>query len=110
MPRLISILLLALAAYAPAHAQTMFLTVSSDDFQVANVFSNVDTFNIVIEIDAPLAPGNYVNPDIVDVVYSVSGDLVAGTPSGFPSFALQRNMTGDEFYAQGSSLSFEIGP
>ncbi len=110
MLRLISILLLALAASAPAHAQTMFLTVSSDDFQVTNIFSDVDTFDIVIEINAPLAPGNYVNPDIVDVDYSVSGVLVAGTPSGFPSFALQRNMTGDEFYMQGSSLSFEIGP
>jgi hypothetical protein len=110
MLRLISILLLALAASAPAHAQTMFLTVSSDDFQVTNIFSDVDTFDIVIEINAPLAPGNYVNPDIVDVDYSVSGVLVPGTPSGFPSFALQRNMTGDEFYMQGSSLSFEIGP
>jgi hypothetical protein len=110
MLRLISILILTLASFTSANAQTMFLAVSSDDFQVTNVFSDVDIFDIVIEIDAPLAPGNYVNPDIVGVDYSVTGVLVAGTPSGFPSFALQRSMTGTEFYAQGSSLSFEISP
>ena len=35
-------------------------------------------------------------------------DLEPGTPSGFPSFDLQRSITGTEFYAQGSSLSFEV--
>ncbi len=35
---------------------------------------------------------------------------MAGTPSGFPAFALQRDLTGAEFYAQGSSLNFEISP
>jgi hypothetical protein len=30
------------------------------------------------------------------------------TPSGFPAFALERNISGDDFYAQGSSLSFEV--
>ncbi|MBV1911854.1 MAG: hypothetical protein KUG78_21350, partial [Kangiellaceae bacterium] len=30
------------------------------------------------------------------------------TPSGFPSFDLQREMSGEEFYQQGSSLLFEI--
>lgn len=93
-----------------AHAQSMFLSVSSDDFQVTPVFSNVPDFDIDIEIDAPLAPGIYVNPDIVSVVYSVTGSLTAGTPSGFPSFALQRTIAGADFYTQGSSLSFEIGP
>lgn len=110
MLRLIITLIIGLTVVSSADAQSMFLSVSSDDYQVTNVFSDVDTFAIDIEISSPLAPGNYVNPDIVGITYSVSGTLVPGTPSGFPSFALQRDLTGVEFYAQGSSLSFEIGP
>ena len=102
-------LILSLLAVSSANAQTMLLSISSDDYQVSNVFSNVSTFSIDIEINAPLASGVYDNPEIVSVDYSVSGSLTAGTPSGFPSFALRRNITGAEFYAQGSSLSFEIG-
>jgi hypothetical protein len=34
--------------------------------------------------------------------------LEPGTPSGFPAFALERDIDGSEFYAQGSSLSFNI--
>jgi len=86
----------------------MLISFSSNDFQITNVFSDVDTFSILIEIDMPLASGTYVNPDIVAVSYSVSGSVTPGTPSGFTNFALQRDMTGDEFYAQGSSISFEI--
>jgi hypothetical protein len=91
-----------------ANAQTTTLSVSSSDFQVTNTFSDVDFFTIDIEIDQPLAAGVYDDPDIVRVTYQVTGDLVAGTPSGFPSFDLQRSITGTEFYAQGSSLSFEV--
>ena len=110
MLRFIVGLATSLILVASANAQSMFLSISSDDFQITNVFSDIDTFAIDIEIDSPMAAGNYVNPDIISVSYSVSGDLVAGTPSGFPSFALQRDMDGAEFYAQGSSLSFEISP
>jgi len=83
---------------------------NSTDYQLsANVFSFVDYFDIEIEIDAPLAPGVYTNPDIVDIYYQVNGVLEPGTPSGFPSFDLIREiMTGEEFYDQGSSLNFEI--
>lgn len=88
----------------------MLILISSNDFQITNVFSDVDTFDIAIEIDTPLASGMYVNPDIVSVSYSVSGTVTPGTPSGFTNFALQRDITGAEFYAQGSSLSFEIAP
>ncbi len=86
----------------------MTLSIDSDDLQVTPVFSDVDFFSIDIEIDAPLATGVYTNPEIIRVTYQVTGDLVAGTPSGFASFDLQRSISGDEFYAQGSSLSFEI--
>ena len=88
----------------------MLILISSNDFQITNVFSDVDTFDIAIEIDLPLASGMYVNPDIVGVSYSVTGSLTPGTPSGFTNFALQRDITGTEFYAQGSSISFEIVP
>ena len=110
MLRLIIILTISFTVVSRANAQAMFLSVSSDDYQITNVFSDVDTFAIDIEISSTLTPGNYVNPDIVRVTYSVSGTLVPGTPSGFPSLALQRDITGAEFYAQGSSLSFEIAP
>jgi hypothetical protein len=110
MLRLVVNIVIGLTLFSTANAQTMFLDISSDDFQVTTVFSDVDTFRIAIEIDSPYAVGQYINPDIVSVSYAVSGTLVAGTPSGFPSFALQRDMTGAEFYAQGSSLSFDIRP
>jgi len=108
MRQLILVCLLSLAFAGTAIAQTMAFTTTNADYQVANVFSDVDTFSITVIIDAPLAPGVYVNPDIISVSYAVSGSLTPGTPSGFPSFALQRDMDGTEFYAQGSSLSFEI--
>lgn len=110
MLRLVVNIVIGLTLFSTANAQNMFLDISSDDFQVTTVFSDVDTFRIAIEIDSPYAAGQYINPDIVSVSYAVSGTLVAGTPSGFPSFALQRDMTGTEFYAQGSSLSFDIRP
>jgi hypothetical protein len=99
-------LLLATTAYA-ADAQTMRLAFASDDFVVTPVFNNVVQFTFDIEIDAPLAPGVYTNPDIISVLYRVSGELL-NTPSTFPAFALERDITGDEFYAQGSSLVFEV--
>lgn len=108
MIRKISLIIIALATHSAANAQNMFLTMDQDDFVVTNVFSDVDTFAFNIRFAAPLASGSFVNPDITTVTYSVSGTLVPGTPSGFPAFALERTMTGDEFYAQGSSISFEI--
>ena len=108
MIRLSCIVALSVILLGTANAQTMTLTTSNADYQLTNVFSDVDIFDITVIIDAPLAPGVYVNPDILSVSYAVSGTLTPGTPSGFPAFALQRDMTGTEFYAQGSSLSFEI--
>ena len=91
-----------------ALAQHMFLRTDNGDFQVTNTFSNVDTFRVSVEITAPLAAGVYNNPDILTVVYQVTGDLAPGTPSGFPAFDLLRAINGAEFYAQGGSLNFEI--
>ncbi|MDX2411319.1 MAG: hypothetical protein QNK34_05115 [Woeseiaceae bacterium] len=97
----------SLTAFSAADAQTMRLVFSSDDFVVTPVFNDVVQFTFDIEIDAPLAPGVYTNPDIISVLYRVSGDLM-NTPSNFPAFALERDITGDEFYAQGSSLVFVV--
>jgi hypothetical protein len=93
-----------------ALAQNMILTTANSDFQISNTFSDVDIFNIRVEIAAPLMVGVYNNPDIINVTYQVMGNLVPGTPSGFPAFNLERSISGTEFYAQGSSLSFEISP
>ncbi|MEL7447860.1 MAG: hypothetical protein AAFN78_01545 [Pseudomonadota bacterium] len=108
MPRTPLLLALCLSTATAVHAQTMTLSTSDADFQITNVFSDVDVFNFNIEINAPLAAGVYTDPEIISVTYQVQGVLTAGTPSGFPAFDLQRTMDGDEFYAQGSSLSFEI--
>jgi len=100
-------LAISLTALSAADAQTMRLVFTSDDFVVTPVFNDVAQFDFHIEINAPLAPGIYSNPDIISVLYRVSGNLM-NTPSGFPAFALERDITGAEFYAQGSSLLFEI--
>ena len=104
---LIIFLLLNVSSTA-VFAQSMILSTSNEDFEVTNVFSDVDEFEFSIEIDAPLAIGVFENPPIVNVTYRVFGSLVAGTPSGFPAFELIREISGEEFYAQGSSLQFEI--
>ncbi|MGB5622958.1 MAG: hypothetical protein WBN65_10735 [Gammaproteobacteria bacterium] len=108
MFRLLSVLTIGLAATGAAQAQTMTLSTGSIDYQVTPVFSDVGFFTITVEIDQPLAVGAYTDPEIVSVNYQVTGVLEPGTPSGFPAFDLQRSMTGAEFYAQGSSLSFEV--
>lgn len=109
MMRLLTLLLCA-AFGAGAHAQNTLLEFDNTDFQVTTAFSDVGIFAFSIEIVGSLAPGLYSDPPLVEVEYSVDGTLVAGTPSGFPSFALQRTITGADFYAQGSSLTFEIAP
>jgi hypothetical protein len=108
MLRSIFMLATVIAVVTAANGQTMLLSTSSSGYEITNIFSDVDFFTIDIEIDAPLAPGIYIDPDIINVTYQVTGDLEPGTPSDFPAFDLQRNMTGAEFYAQGSSLNFEI--
>ncbi len=91
-----------------AAAQSMLLSFSNQTFETNNIFSDIQTFEFAIDIDAPLAAGRFENPPLNSVTYSVFGALVEGTPSGFPSFNLEREITGEEFYAQGSSLVFEI--
>jgi hypothetical protein len=79
-----------------------------DDFVVNPIFSDVGTFSFEILVAEVFQAGVFSNPIITIVDYQISGILEPGTPSGFPAFALSRIMDGDEFYAQGSSLNFEI--
>ncbi len=106
MKRIMSCAALLLLA-STAFAQTTLLSFDNDDFVVTPLFNNVPLFSFEIEIDAELAPGVYDNPPLVSVFYTVAGDL-RNTPSGFPAFELERNIPGDEFYAQGSSIRFEV--
>lgn len=108
MLRFTLILMAALTIPQHGFAQTMKLSTNSNGYQISPAFSNVDFFSVDIEINAPLAAGVYSNPEIINVTYQVTGVLQPGTPSGFSAFDLQRTMTGAEFYAQGSSIQFEI--
>lgn len=108
MIRFMSNFIFLVATFSFAHAQTMMFSTTSDQYVIDNVFSDVSEFTINIDIDTPLAVGIYENPPINSVAYQVTGMLEEGTPSGFPAFDLQREISGSEFYAQGSSLSFEI--
>ncbi len=97
---------IALGLAAPADAFTLKL--SSASFTLDPAFNAVGSFNVEIDVQAPLAAGVYNNPILESVVYTVAGTLGSPTPSGFPAFLLERSIGGAAFYAQGSSLSFEI--
>lgn len=88
--------------------QTTQFTTSNADYTLTNTFSQVSVFSFEVVLDVDLAPGVFVDPPIASVTYQVQGSLEPGTPSGFEAFDLQREITGEDFYAQGSSLSFEI--
>ena len=103
-----TLIMLTTALLAPSAASGFAINFSSDDFTVTPTFSQVSQFSFTITIDEPLTPGVYSNPTIESVEYQVSGDLVNGTPSDFPGFALDRTIIGEAFYNQGSSLQFEI--
>ena len=98
-----------LTLVSAASAQTT-VTLSNNDVVVNTVFNEVDEFDFSIVIDTNLASGLFADPPLQRVIYSVTGTLVVNTPSGFPAFALQRDIDGTEFYAQGSSLRFEVAP
>ncbi|MEL7296324.1 MAG: hypothetical protein AAGJ86_01615 [Pseudomonadota bacterium] len=105
--RLLIILLLSLASLT-ARGQTANLSIVGSDFARTAVFNNVTEFEITIVVNGELAAGLFNNPDLTTVNYSVSGTLPTATPSGFDAFNLERMIDGAEFYAQGSSLQYEI--
>lgn len=101
-------LALGIAALSPAPARAFTIELSNADFGLNPTFSSVMRFSFRIEVAEPLRPGLYQDPTIESIVYSVRGPLAPGTPSGFSAFNLQRTITGADFYAQESSLRFEI--
>ncbi|MEL7312874.1 MAG: GlyGly-CTERM sorting domain-containing protein [Pseudomonadota bacterium] len=104
------VLVAVLGATAARAQDNPVFTIDSNGSEVVTmaVFNDVTEFQIRIEFVDPIAVGVYNNPDLVQVQYSVAGTLTNTTPSGFPAFALERTITGAEFYAQGSSLQFEV--
>ncbi len=85
------------------------LRFSDADFALTPAFNDVQAFDFRIDLQGQLTAGTaYNNPAISSIVYSVSGRLPVATPSGFGAFNLERTIVGAEFYAQGSSLQFEI--
>lgn len=104
------LLIITVSLANTSRAQTITLATTNEDYQLRPSFSDVVNFNFEILIDEPLERRAYIDPDIIRVKYQVSGTLEPGTPSGFQSFDLQRDISGQEFYDQGSSLSFEISP
>jgi len=108
MLRMLMTLFLFALVQTKLSADTVRISTSDADYQITNFFGDVDLFRIDIDIDIPLTPGLYIDPTIISVSYRVFGALEPGTPSGFPSFDLIRDIDGTEFYEQGSSLMFEI--
>lgn len=114
VPSLLLAGLMFLALAAPVSAFTISL--SSDVFETANtIYSDVRSFSIDIEMEGDLEAGRvYDNGSVISVAYIVNGNLAAGTPSGFPAFALNRTSAGEgaisgtEWISQGSSILFEV--
>ena len=92
----------------PAQAIAFTLQFGNDDTIQTPVVGDVQSFQFTVEIDAPLAAGVYENPPLIQIDYQVSGEPVVGSPSGFPAFALERSISGADFYQTGNLLVFEI--
>ncbi len=103
-----SVLVCVVALASPAKAQ-FTLEFGIGDFTTNPQFNTLSTFDFSIEVNEPLVAGGVYNDPALSVVdYDVFGILNDPTPSGFPAFNLQRTIIGNEFYTQGSSLSFSV--
>lgn len=78
------------------------------DFSHTDVVSDIRIMDFVIDLDATLAPGVFVDTAVNQIDYRIFGVLVPGTPSGFPAFDLNRTIVGNDFYTQGGSMRFAI--
>jgi len=95
----------------PSTAKAQFsIELDLSDFGVTDVFGQVTTLDLDIDVAGPLVAGQvYNDPALNGVVYDVFGILdQANVPSGFPAFNLSRTIGGLEFFSQGSSLNFEV--
>ena len=84
------------------------MIIHHSDFESTNQFNQLTFFGFEIIFEEPLDSGVHVNPAISYLEYHIVGLLPMQTPSGINEFHLTRIMDGDEFYAQGSSMEFEI--
>ena len=99
---------LCLLVLAPALTRAELLTFQASDFGLTPTYSNVVTFEFFIRLTGLVSAGtSYSNPELDGIDYHVFGQL-DNTPSGFPAFNLIRAIGGEEFYTQGSSMSFEV--
>jgi len=104
-----TILLVCMAIPSAAKAQFTIEFDQSDFFGFNGVFSEAEDFSFSLNASGTLVAGTtYSNPALNGVVYFIFGPLDPNTPSGFPSFDLQRDIGGLEYYSQGSSLNFEV--
>ena len=68
---MLRMLVLAILVSSNLKAERLFLSLSDSDFELSNVYSDVDLFVIDIELEIPLEPGLYNNPQIINVDYRV---------------------------------------
>jgi hypothetical protein len=117
MPTVMAIaLLIGIGVSMPRDSAAFQIQVSRDQFsEQMNVFSSVTNFSISIEVLGPLAPGVFVNPELGDIEFLIEGTLDPKTPArtanpAFTSFAVDDRplLRGQEFYALGNALHFEI--
>ena len=92
----------------PVQAMAFTLQFGDEDFIQTPIAGDVQSFRFTVDIDAALEPGTYQNPPLVQIDYRVGGEPIAGSPSGFPAFALERSISGADFYQAGNELTFEI--
>jgi hypothetical protein len=107
MKKTIWVLVFLLSGYGSDIANADFIVnFSHTDFGLTNTFNEVSEFSFEIDVAGDLVAGGvYNNPTINRVDYRIIGRFPSSTPSGFPGFALNRSMDGDEFYG----LSLESG-
>lgn len=112
----LAIAIFAVVSLTPRHAGAFLIEFSSDAFSsTTNVFSEVTSFHLSIEVEAPFAPGIFLNPQLGDIEFLVGGRLDPLTPArmanaAFIGFAVDdlAALNGQAFYDLGNSLSFEI--
>jgi hypothetical protein len=107
--RVLALFIVGLATSNPVSAD-WFISFNNTDFGITETFNEVNDFRFDVRLAGDPTVGVFSNPMILDVDYRVFGKLPQTTPSGFGAFLLLReHFDGTEFYAQGSSMNFEIG-
>ena len=100
---------LVLGCFSASHAHAVVINFNNSDFALTTTLGNVTSFEILIDLAGFLTPGtSYSNPALNRVAYLVEGAPDANSPSGFPMFRLQQDLSGSELYDLGGSLNFTV--